>query len=107
MLITKYGADPNIKDNHGHTPLVRASQDCRLEIVQVLLDNGANPHITGGYGRSPLSHAEGWLKPYVPDFRTRKEIEDLVALLQSVTSESGMEREAKRQKRMKIVEVSE
>ena len=44
----------NAQDIHGETPLHRASFNCWPKIVQLLLDNGANPHADDVQGRKPL-----------------------------------------------------
>jgi ankyrin repeat protein len=54
------GADTNIKNNDGDTPLLQAVNGCplgRLEVVQVLLDGGADNTVQNNNGISPLQFA--------------------------------------------------
>lgn len=47
-LLLKYGADPNQYNERGHTPLIRIlfiNHPAALDIVQLLLNNGANPNL--------------------------------------------------------------
>jgi ankyrin repeat protein len=43
-LLIKCGADVNAKDIHGQTPLYLAMSHHYYEIIQILLENGADPH---------------------------------------------------------------
>ncbi|KAF5628912.1 ankyrin 3 [Fusarium sp. NRRL 52700] len=46
-LILDYGADPDLKSREGKTALFEAIQNSRVDIVQSLLDHGANPNLPG------------------------------------------------------------
>ncbi|PTD11661.1 Ankyrin-3 [Fusarium culmorum] len=46
-LILDYGADPNGKSREGKTALFEAIQNSRVDIVQSLLDHGADPNLPG------------------------------------------------------------
>ena len=48
------GADPNIRDNKGDTPLILAVQAGREDLVRPLLDHKANPNLGNGGGQTPL-----------------------------------------------------
>jgi len=48
------GANPNIADAHGATPLIRAVEIGYLEGVQALVDGGANVDIANRTGETPL-----------------------------------------------------
>jgi len=52
------GADPNAKDNTGHTPLHWAAIEGRVDVVKILLERGANPRIADNGGRIPLYYAK-------------------------------------------------
>ncbi|CAI7596712.1 unnamed protein product [Penicillium pancosmium] len=58
-LLLQYGADPNVVDEKGHTPislLVDFEVNSR-KIVKSLLGAGCNPNVKGRYGRTPLMGA--------------------------------------------------
>lgn len=56
-LIRK-GVDLDIQGKHGDTPLMHAVYFSYYEIVQALLENGADPHIEDNRGRTALSVAQ-------------------------------------------------
>jgi hypothetical protein len=51
------GANVNIVDNEGWTPLMRASLAGNKEIVEILLKNGANANLLNSLNESALIHA--------------------------------------------------
>ncbi len=69
--LLKYGADVALTDSFGNAPLWRAVFDAHgnYEIVQLLLRNGADPHMKNDSDRSPM------------DFAQTIQDSDLVALL--------------------------
>ncbi|KPI34526.1 Ankyrin-3 [Cyphellophora attinorum] len=46
-LMIRYGADPNGKNGEGTTALFQAIQHNRVDLMTVLLDNGADPNLPG------------------------------------------------------------
>jgi ankyrin repeat protein len=46
QLLLKYGAQPNLKDKAGHTPLLRAMERESAEIVQLPLSKGVEVDCT-------------------------------------------------------------
>jgi len=54
-LLLDAGADPNIADNTGHTPLIINARD--LEIAQMLIAHGANVNAQAKNGFTPLMNA--------------------------------------------------
>jgi len=52
------GADPNAKNNDGHTPLHNAAYFGHVDVVKILLERGANPRIADNGGRIPLYYAK-------------------------------------------------
>lgn len=54
QLLLEYGANPNLKDNAGRTPLDIAIIWCMPEIVKLLLIHGANPNFKDSKGITPL-----------------------------------------------------
>jgi ankyrin repeat protein len=55
-LLVNAGADPNIADNKGMTPLIANARD--LEIAQMLVAHGANVNARANDGFTPLLNAE-------------------------------------------------
>jgi ankyrin repeat protein len=51
------GADPNVKDLDGHTPLHYAAEQCRADIAELLLKHGADPNARDNHGKTPLHRA--------------------------------------------------
>ncbi|MCH9022031.1 MAG: ankyrin repeat domain-containing protein [Planctomycetes bacterium] len=51
------GADINVKNKFGMTPLLLAAEDYEKEIITVLLAAGANVNAANDYGMTPLSSA--------------------------------------------------
>ncbi|MBN1974173.1 MAG: ankyrin repeat domain-containing protein [Sedimentisphaerales bacterium] len=51
------GADVNIKNNGGWTPLYMASNGGYLDVAKVLIDKGANVNISNNWGWTPLHTA--------------------------------------------------
>lgn len=48
------GANPNISDNEGRTPLIIAAEEGFLDGVEVLLNRGAQVDVANGTGETPL-----------------------------------------------------
>lgn len=65
QLLLDNGADPNIRDQYGVTPIsrqgasavVNASEE-KIAVIQTLLEAGADPWIKDEFGRSPLQMAQ-------------------------------------------------
>lgn len=53
FLLSK-GANPNIQDNDGFTPLHYASQNNDVDLATLLLSKGANPNLLDKWGNIPL-----------------------------------------------------
>ena len=43
-----------MKNNDGFTPLHYASMDCRTEVVNLLIEKGADIQLKDNYGNAPL-----------------------------------------------------
>ena len=52
--LLRRGADPNVNDRYGRTPLVLAAAYGRADGVRLLLDHGANPNQKDNVGETPL-----------------------------------------------------
>jgi ankyrin repeat protein len=63
------GADVNLADDAGRTPLTLAVQEESLELVELLLQHGADPSRAGRKGYTPLQLATTWCKS-VPIVKT-------------------------------------
>ena len=55
--LLKEGADPNVRDEKGRTPLHHAVKDGRLDIVKLLVESGADVNAPDNYGLTPLHYA--------------------------------------------------
>lgn len=53
MLLVNHGADVDLADIRGLTPLIYASRELRVEMMQDLLLRRANPHKKGPAGQTP------------------------------------------------------
>jgi hypothetical protein len=51
------GADPNLADSDGTTPIFMAAQNGHLEVICALGELGADPNIANSYGTTPLDIA--------------------------------------------------
>ena len=51
------GANPNIKDNQGNTPLLAAIDRGYGELIPILIKGKANPNLAGDGGQTPLIKA--------------------------------------------------
>ena len=60
QLLMSRGVDINLKNGKdGLTPLWEAAMDNRIEMMKVLLENGADPNIADRTGRTPIRVASG------------------------------------------------
>ena len=57
MLLGK-GANPDVRDREGHTPLMLAAIYGCNQTVQLLLENGANPVLKTPAGNTAVLYAE-------------------------------------------------
>ena len=65
ILLLKYGADVNIGDVVGFTPLIRACQRNNVELCKLLIDHGSKMDVQDHYGWTPLHHAARYNSPDV------------------------------------------
>ncbi|MEH7254309.1 M48 family metallopeptidase [Neobacillus niacini] len=58
QILVENGADPNLPDNYGYTPIMGAVFMENKEMVQLLLDAGADPTFENDEGMSAITYAE-------------------------------------------------
>jgi len=56
-LLIEAGANVNVQDDFGGTPLYLAIVRENLELVKILVENGADVNLKDSKGRSPLFYA--------------------------------------------------
>lgn len=86
-LLLEAGADPNIQDNKGKTPLCLAAAKGHYDNTNSLLSKGANPNITSRKGKTPQQIATNKLCYNIEELfltdkqkKMNKELYDLLAL---------------------------
>lgn len=52
--LLRKGADPNIPNNEGYTPLMLVTQTGNLELVQIFIEAGANLNARNKYGETAI-----------------------------------------------------
>ncbi len=57
LYLLEKGADPNIRENSGYTPLHAAAQNGDVDIIRALLFNGADLQAVGDDGKKPIDMA--------------------------------------------------
>ena len=57
MMLMKYGADPNVREQNGYTPLHAAAQNGNVKMIHALLFNGADMTISASDGKTPVDMA--------------------------------------------------
>lgn len=69
------GANVNVQNKYGHTPLYEAVSNLNLECVKVLLEAGAYPNILTNAKESPLYKIRKLQESYIDSFRKNKILE--------------------------------
>jgi ankyrin repeat protein len=54
LVLVAHGADVNLRDNLGDTPLCKAATHNNCKVAQILIEAGANLDAPTAYGRKPL-----------------------------------------------------
>ncbi|MBN1239615.1 MAG: ankyrin repeat domain-containing protein [Gammaproteobacteria bacterium] len=99
-LLLEAGADPNARlsestetrtvftnqwlDEDGATAFLRASQSGDVELMRLLLEHGADPHINTRLGVTPLAVAAGigWVEGITSEWSTEQTVEAVKLLLE-------------------------
>jgi hypothetical protein len=80
-FLIKHGADVNIQSNDGSTALHYAARKHDVEIVEKLLNYGADPTIVTIDGESPLDWVNSQFRPNMPEI-LKKELDRTVLMLE-------------------------
>lgn len=56
--LLRFGGDVNLQDKSGNTPLILATRSNYPEIVQLLIESGADPRVEDQYGKSPIKRTK-------------------------------------------------
>jgi len=56
--LLRSGADVNLQDRSGNTPLIVAAKANFPEIIQLLIENGADPRVEDMYGKAPVERCK-------------------------------------------------
>jgi ankyrin repeat protein len=76
-LLIKFGANVNIRNPYGSTPLHLAAEEWNIDLIRVLIENNANVNEPDGNNRTPLESAR-W-KARKNERSLNPEIEKLLA----------------------------
>uniref|UniRef100_H2ZD10 MYND-type domain-containing protein n=1 Tax=Ciona savignyi TaxID=51511 RepID=H2ZD10_CIOSA len=68
-ILKSGAADPNVADRQGNNPIISAATNCHLDVVNILLDMGANINQVNDQGTSSLSACHVFYYP-VDHFKT-------------------------------------
>lgn len=88
------GANPNVSDSHGSTPLMRAALAAGSDAVRLLLGAGADPDVADAAGRTAADRVRerrSWLDEHGSSMRARVAVERRAAL-NSVLAVLSLER---------------
>lgn len=79
VALLKYGADPNAPARYGITPIMAAAKyDGSAEMIQLLVDNGANPNCKDIRGETAIQKAVG---------ERREDRQEVITLLEELMNE--------------------
>ena len=71
----KAGADPNVRDKDGNTPLHLAVSGQAIDLVELLLDARANPNVQNSQGNTSLHQAvnlqQSWVGRLIRDVKVQ------------------------------------
>ncbi|CCX31249.1 Similar to Ankyrin repeat domain-containing protein 50; acc. no. Q9ULJ7 [Pyronema omphalodes CBS 100304] len=80
-LLLEKGADVDIQDRFGNTPLSIAAQNGHMTATRILLEKGADINLRDNDGRTPLELAEQQMISLEDDDTSRAAYEAIVNLL--------------------------
>ena len=81
-LLLEYGVNVDVRDKERWTPLHKAAFNLNLQVLEVLLDRGADPHALTNDGKTPLQLAD---VPYY--WASKKDQAQIIQLLSERTGE--------------------
>lgn len=77
-MLLKYGADPNVKESRGNTPVIMAAGLGRYDIAYVLLNNGADYSLKNNYGENLLDRIDSMRSAFVSGSAQEKSMGQVV-----------------------------
>ena len=74
--LIRAGADVNAKDRSGETPIYKSAMDSDIELVQLLLANGADPNIRSNDGRTAYELSPPSIRDLLGECEKKRALED-------------------------------
>lgn len=80
-MLLKYGADPNVKESRGNTPVIMAAGLGRYDIAYVLLNNGADYTLKNNYDENLLDRIASMRSAFVSGSAQEKSMKQVIGWL--------------------------
>ena len=74
--LIRAGADVNAKDRSGETPLYQSAMHSDIDLVQLLLANGADPNIRNNDGRTAYALCPPSIRDVLGEFEKKRALEE-------------------------------
>lgn len=77
-MLLKYGADPNVQESRGNTPVIMAAGLGRYDIAYVLLNNGADYSLKNDFGENLLDRIASMRNVFVSGSAQEKSLKQVI-----------------------------